>query len=415
MKPPIPDYLDEILDSVHDLDDGAPADYIPELASAVTERLGLALCTASGRIYSAGDDEELFTIQSVSKPFVYALALQECGPDAVDRVVGMEPSGEAFNELSLDRNDKRPMNPMINAGAIAVNQLIRGPDASVEDRSEHIRALFSKLAGRTLEIDERIFGSELALAHRNLSIAHMLRSYGVIQDEAHDAVASYTRQCSILVTVKDLAVMSATLANGGVHPLTGERLLNTSACRLTLSVMSSAGMYDAAGRWMANVGIPAKSGVAGGLIGTLPGQLGIATYSPRLDQQGNSVRGVQIFNRLSHDMGLHLMASDPRDVHGMRSIAHDDDRTVIRLQGMINFTAAENILHELAHHSLGGEELVLDVSRVTTFNRMGRRMVKEGLRRLREQGYECAIYDPEGVVTDLEFSDGTYADTVRQV
>ncbi len=415
MKPPIPDYLDEILDSVRDLDDGAPADYIPELASAVTERLGLALCTASGRVYSAGDDEKLFTIQSVSKPFVYALALQECGPDAVDRVVGMEPSGEAFNELSLDRNDKRPMNPMINAGALAVNQLIKGPDASVEDRSEHIRVLFSKLAGRELEIDERIFGSELDLADRNLSIAHMLRSYDVIQDEAHDAVASYTRQCSILVTVKDLAVMSATLANGGVHPLTGERLLNTNACRLTLSVMSSAGMYDAAGRWMANVGIPAKSGVAGGLIGTLPGQLGIATYSPRLDPQGNSVRGVQIFNRLSHDMGLHLMAADSRDVHGMRSIAREGDRTIIRLQGMINFTAAENILHQLARHSLGGDELVLDVSHVTSFNRMGRRMVKEGLRRLREQGYDCAIYDPEGVVTDLEFSDGTYADTVGRV
>ncbi len=413
MKMPIPDYLTEILDHVRDEDGGEVADYIPELAEADPERLALALCTTSGNVYSAGEHADVeFTIQSISKPFVYALALQELGTDAVTEVVGLEPSGEAFNELSLDDNDNRPVNPMINAGAIAVNQLINGVDSSVEDRVEKIRDLFSRLAGRDLGIDTDLATSELATADRNLSIAHMLRNYDIIRDGAHDAVRSYTLQCAILVTTRDLAVMSATLATGGIQPVTGEKILSPETCRLTLAMMSSAGMYDGAGRWMAGVGIPAKSGVSGGLIGTLPGQLGIASFSPRLDAQGNSLRGVQIFERLSQDMGLHLMAADQQSVPGVRSITRDSDDTVVRLQGTVNFTAAENILHELNSHTLGGSRLVLDVSRVTSFNRMGRRMIKEGLRRLREDGFQCSIYDPDGVVTNLEFSDGTFVDTV---
>ncbi|WIM70462.1 glutaminase [Corynebacterium suedekumii] len=412
MQTPIPDYLDDILDGVRDEDGGEVAAYIPELRDADPEKLGIALCTTSGHLYSVGDADVEYTIQSISKPFVYALAVQELGADAVNEVVGMEPSGEAFNELSLDDNDKRPVNPMINAGAIAVNQLINGEDSSVEDRVERIRDLFSRLAGRELTVDAELEESELKGADRNLSIAHVLRSYDIIKDEAHDAVTSYTGQCSILVTTRDLAVMAATLANGGVQPITGDRILGAKACRLALSVMSSAGMYDAAGRWMANVGIPAKSGVAGGLIGNLPGQLGIATFSPRLDAQGNSVRGVKIFERLSHDMGLHLMSSDYYSVPGIRSITRDGDKTIVRLQGMINFPAAEDILHDLTEQRLGGNELVLDISRVTGFNKMGRRMVKEGFRRYRENGFEVYVYDPEEVMTDLEFSDGTYADTV---
>ncbi|MCS5480302.1 glutaminase [Corynebacterium sp. YIM 101645] len=415
MKSPIPDYLATILDQVRDQDGGRMADNVDELRDAPPERLALALCTADGHIYGAGDAGEEYTIQSISKPFVYALALQELGPDAVADVVGVEPSGEAFNELSLDENNNRPVNPMINAGAIVVNQLINGEDSDVDERVEKIRDLFSRLAGRELHIDEQLCQSELAGADRNLAIAHLLRSHGIIRDDAHSAVLSYTRQCSILVTTRDLAVMSATLASGGVQPLTGEKILHPEVCRLTMAVMSSAGMYDGAGRWMADVGIPAKSGVSGGLLGALPGQLGIATFSPRLDAQGNSYRGVRIFEKLSRDMGLHLMAADHHAVPGVRSITRDGDSTVIRLQGTINFTAAESILHELASHTLGGEELVLDVSRVTSFNRMGRRMVKEGLRRLRESGFTCAIYDPEDVVGDLEFADGTYADTVNEL
>lgn len=414
MQTPIPGYLEAILDSVRADESGRVADYIPELANSDPDQLGLAMCTIGGHVYSAGDDHKEFTIQSVSKPFVYALAIQQAGWDKVQATVGTEPSGEAFHELSLDQGTNRPMNPMINAGAIAVNQLINGEDSSVEDRVEVIREFFSELAGRELQINLDLCYSELDNADRNLSIAHMLRSHGVIQDAAHDAVLSYTMQSAIEADVRDLAVMSATLANGGVQPLTGKKILNQDVSRLALAVMASAGMYDAAGRWMSTVGIPAKSGVGGGLIGTLPGQLGIATFSPRLDAQGNSARGVQIFQKLSADMGLHLMSPEPQGESALRNIHTEGEDSVIRLQGKVNFSAAENILHEIGTHDFTGSRLLLDISRVSSFNKMGRRMVKEGLRRYREQGYDVAIYDPDEILTDREYSDGTHAEIVEE-
>ncbi|STC69319.1 glutaminase [Corynebacterium pilosum] len=414
MRSPIPDFMNTILDEVRDLDGGEPNQSIPQMADVDPEYLSLAICTTTGHLYSVGDDEQLFSIQSIAKAFAYALALDDLGHEAVDQVVGVEPSGEAFNEMSLEEESKRPDNPMINAGAISVNQLINGSDSSVEDRLERIEQLFSDLAGRPMQIEKDITDTEFKLAaHRNLSIAHMLKSYDMIQDEPHDAVYSYIAQCSFMVTARDLAVMAATLANGGVQPITGKRVFGEDASRRTLAVMSSAGMYDAAGRWMANVGIPAKSGVGGGLIGCMPGQLGIATYSPRLDEQGNSTRGVKVFERLSQEMGLHLMSSNYYAVPGIRSIEREGDATVIALQGMVNFPAAENVLHELGEHRLTSEKIVLDLSRVTGFNRMGRRVVKEGLRRIREEGFHCAIYDPDTVMADLVFSDGTQAEEVE--
>ncbi len=407
MKTPIPYYLSEILDQVRGNDAGTVADYIPELAHANPDNLGVALCSATGHVYSAGDAELEFTLQSLSKPFVYALALQELGLEAVRSVVGMEPSGEAFNELSLGE-DKRPVNPMINAGAIVVNQLINGSDSTVEERVEKIRVYFSRLAGRELHIDQKARDSELEFSDRNLSLAHMIRSYGMIEDDAHDAVDSYIQQCSVAVDVRDLAVMSATLANGGRQPVTREKILDADVCRLTLAVMSSCGMYDGAGRWMAEVGIPAKSGVSGGLMGTLPGQLGVATLSPRLNAEGNSVRGVEAFKILSRDMGLHLMSTENRfGVHPVRAVEMDDDVAVIHLQGHINFTAAEAILYELQSRDLENLRTALDLSQVSGFHRVGRRMLKEGLRRLRESGSDIAVIDPDGMLTDLEMADGT--------
>lgn len=408
MKTPIPFYLQEILTQVRGNRSGAVADYIPELAKAEPDYLGVAICTTTGHVYSAGDAEVEFTLQSVSKPFAYALALQELGLDAVREIVGMEPSGEAFNELSLNRYDHRPVNPMINAGAIAVTQLINGVDSDPAERVEQLRSYFSRLAGRELKIDEKVRDSELQVSDRNLSLAHMLRNYDIIQDEAHDAVSTYVEQCSIRVTVRDLAVMSATLANGGTQPVTGEKILDADVCRLTLSVMSSAGMYDGAGRWMAEVGIPAKSGVSGGLLGTLPGQLGVATFSPRLNKEGNSVRGVDALTLLSKDMGLHLMSTDERyGVHPVRRMETEDDLTVIFLQGLINFNAAETILHQLTECEFGEGTVVLELSHITGSNRMGRRMLKEGLRRIREAGFDIAIVDPDGELEDRTMADGT--------
>lgn len=404
---PIPEYFEEILNSVREDISGEVAQYIPQLKAADPNPLALAMCTVDGHIYSAGDDQTEFTMQSLSKPFAYALALQEHGPEKVFKAVGMEPSGEAFNELSLDGVTNRPVNPMINAGAIAVNQLINGEDSSVEDRVEKIRQYFSDLAGRELTIDRQLVESEMDGAERNLSIAHMLRNYGVIEDDAHDAVLSYTLQCAINVTTRDLAVMTATLAAGGTQPLTDEKLVDARVSRLTLSIMASSGMYDEAGQWLATVGIPAKSGVSGGLIGVLPGQLGLATFSPRLNKQGNPVRGVEVFQRLSDDMGLHLMSAELLTQHAIRSIFEKGDTTIIQLQGAVNFSSAENFLFSVTEHDFSGDAVVLDISRVPMFRPMGRRMVKEGLRRIRDAGFDVAILDPEEILPDFSFSDGT--------
>ena len=411
MEIPLPHYLSATLDRVREDTSGAVADYIPELAAADPDPLAVALCTATGHVYSAGDDGVEFSIQSIAKPFAYAVALQEVGVDKVLATVGMEPSGEAFNELSLDGGTHRPVNPMINAGAIAVSQLINGEDSTVDDRVELLRHYFSRLAGRDLRIDERVTGSELATADRNLALAHMLRSYGIIADTAEDAVAGYVRECSMLVTVKDLAVMGATLALGGRQPVTGDQVLDPRVCRQVQSVMASAGMYDGAGKWMAGVGIPAKSGVAGGLLGTLPGQLGIATFSPRLDSSGNSVRGAEVFRILSDDMGLHLMSALPSRGSAVRSIRSRGLATVIRLQGGLGFTGAEDFLSTVAAHELTTTRVVVDMRRVNDTNSFGRAMVLEGLRRIREDGHRVAVIDPDGLLGDRRLDDGTQVET----
>lgn len=406
------DHLQAIVDNVRDQDSGELADYIDVLKNADPDKLALAMCTTDGHLYAIGDADYEFSIQSISKPFVYALALDKYGADEVDKHVGVEPSGEAFNALSLD-DDGRPANPLINAGAITVNQLIGGPDISVEQRSDKLRAYFSRLAGRELTIDQRVLDSELETAERNKAFAHMLRDGGMITDDAHDAVASYIAQCAVLVTVGDLATMAATLANGGTQPVTGEKVLSAEAARIAQAVMVSSGMYDASGQWMVNVGIPAKSGVAGGLIGTLPGQLGIASLSPRLNKQGNSVRGVKIFRELSNSMGLNLLSSNFYLAPGIKSVERREGADIVELQGMINFTAAEKILRGLAQRRLYGEKLIFDVSNVTGFNKAGRDLIKDGLMKYKDNGFEVAIYDPDHTLSDWTFADGTTAQAIR--
>jgi len=304
MRSPIPDYLLEVLDACG-ADAGAVADYIPELAAADPDRFGICVATVDGAVYAAGDADVEFTIQSMSKPFTYALALADRGVDEMDERVGVEPSGEAFNEISLDPETGRPRNAMINAGALLTHSLVDGEDADA--RSQRVLAGFSRFAGRDLVVDEDASSSEFASAHRNLGMAHLLKASGVLECDPVDVVEGYTRQCSITVSCRDLAMMAATLANAGTHPLTHERLLSRPVVRQVMSVMMTCGMYDAAGDWMTDVGIPAKSGVSGGVIGALPGQVGIAVFSPRLDTHGSSVRGVRVFERLSGDMGMHLM------------------------------------------------------------------------------------------------------------
>lgn len=408
MRSPLPDYLGNVLAECAPGDEGTLADYIPELAHVDPDRFALAIATIDGAVYSVGDDRAAFTIQSISKPFVYALAIEDSGFDEVLRRIDVEPSGNAFNELSLQAGSNRPYNPMINAGAIAAHSLVvDGAAADEHERIERILAAFSTLAGRELRVDESVFESEYRTAHRNLGIAHMLRASGTIVDDPEDIVRGYTRQCAIEVTVRDLALMSATLANGGRHPLSGERVMRPRVVRQVLSVMMSCGMYDAAGDWITNVGIPAKSGVSGGVTGSLPGQVGLAAFSPRIDAHGNSVRGVRAFERLSDDLGLHLMEAAQPARSVMREVRHAEgpdgrDWLVVELFGSVQFTGAERIARAFAELAGVGDDgparIAVDLRNVFSVTGTASRMLVESLRRLAAEGRRVVLSDPDGVL-----------------
>ncbi|HWE75432.1 MAG TPA: glutaminase A [Stellaceae bacterium] len=295
--------LEEIYRSSVDNRDGALADYIPELAKVDPDRFGLAIATAHGHLVIAGDSSASFTIQSVSKAFTYCLAIELVGREAVLERVGVEPSGDAFNAIEFDPYTRRPYNPMVNAGAITVAGIIH--DVHGKDAYDFILERFSRAAGRRLALDESVYRSESATGHRNRAIAHLLLSVGALSEPVEPIVDLYFRQCSINVTAIDLAWMGATLANLGTHPRNDDQIFDLRAVRDTQTVMFSCGMYDYSGNWASDVGIPAKSGVGGGVIGVVNRQLGIGSYSPRLDRKGNSVRGLAAFAMLSDELGLH--------------------------------------------------------------------------------------------------------------
>lgn len=309
------DDVQEVLAAVAGDRSGEPSAYLARLEGVDVDGLALAACSAAGEMEAAGESTTEFALQSISKAFVYAFALQELGLEAVLARVGVEPSGEAFNEMSLQAGG-RPFNPLINAGAIMVHGLIPGEDE--DDRITVIRDGLSALAGRELSVDMPVYEAEMELSDRNLSIAHLLASNDILPDTPHEIVRGYSLQCSVAVTTEDLAMMGATLANGGVHPLTGQEVLRKDVVRQTLSVMFTCGMYDASGEWVAEVGLPAKSGVSGGLLAVVPGVMALAAYSPRLDEHGHSVRGVQACTRLSQGWDLHLLGHAAPRPHGRR-------------------------------------------------------------------------------------------------
>lgn len=419
MRPIIPDYLAEVLGEVESDTSGEPAGYIPELAAADPERLGAAFAMIGGEVYGAGDIEIEFTIQSISKPFAYALALSDRGFDPVLAKVGVEPSGEAFNEISLESDTGRPLNPMINAGAITVHSLTGAEDLNPAERVERVLHGLSAFAGRRLRMDEAVCASEMENAHRNLAIAHMLRSHNVLTEDPRPIVDGYTRQCSVLVTTRDLAMMAATLANRGINPLSGEQVVPEPVVRQVLSVMFSCGMYDAAGDWATQVGIPAKSGVAGGLIGALPGQIGIATFSPRLDSHGNSVRGVSLFERFSSDMGLHVMevpAAARAVVRSHHVVGSGPNALrVLQLQGGIGFAGAERVVQEAEDISPSDVRVALDLTRVYSIDDVARRVLLEVARRLTLNGHEVYLVDPESIMPDPDPGDGGRVTVVDDV
>ena len=282
---------------------GAVANYIPELGKANPAHFGISLATIDGHVYEIGDTGVPFTIQSISKAFVFALALETLGAEKVEAVIGVEPSGDAFNSIRLSA-DNRPFNAMVNSGAIACSGLIHRAEG--DGAFEKILAALGRFAGRELAVDEAVYTSERDTGDRNRAIAYLLRNYSVIAGDVDTVLDVYFRQCSILVTTRDLAMMGATLSNMGRNPLTGDSAYSIRHVKDILSIMFTCGMYDYSGQWAYRVGIPAKSGVAGGVLAVINRQLGIGTYSPRLDQYGNSVRGIEVCVDLASRLGLHV-------------------------------------------------------------------------------------------------------------
>lgn len=358
---PIQALLEHALEELRPRDGGAPADYIPELAAADPDRLALATVGPRGIVRAVGDAHTRFTIQSISKPFVLALALETVGAEAVFSRVGAEPSGEPFNAISLEPGSGRPANPLINAGAIATTSLIPG---GIDERMSAITAMLSAFAGRDLAVDESVYRSESQTGDRNRALAFLMRSQGVFHDPVETVVESYFRQCSLLVDVGDLAVMAATLAFAGRNPVTGASVVSERTARNVVSIMSSCGMYDYSGQWMLEVGVPAKSGVSGGLLAVAPSQFGVAAFSPRLDEHGNSVRGRLVIETLADRFGMHVFESHESISEPGLSISDEDGARIVTLGGELGFAGSERVigvLRELAH-SRPDARVIVDAS-----------------------------------------------------
>lgn len=396
MTSPILDFLTRLHGELAGCRDGEVATYIPELAKANPDWFGICVVTAGGHVYQVGDTGIEFTIQSISKPFVYGLALEDNGRGDVLAKVGVEPSGDAFNSISLEPDTGRPLNPMINAGAIATASLVPGVTAT--SRQRRLLHGFSAFAGRPLRIDETVYACESETGHRNRAIGHMLRNFDILTAAPEPTVELYFQQCSITVTCRDLGVMAATLANRGVNPLTGQQAVRGEYVADMLSVMSSCGMYDWAGEWIYKVGMPAKSGVAGGIVAVLPGQLGIGVFSPPLDSHGNSVRGIKVCEALSQRLDLHMFnrrgsrqgairvhftgakVSSRRVRNGSETATlqqHGHRIQVVQLQGNMTFGTTEALSHLVSERAGEIDYLILDFKHVLSINDTAARLVYE--------------------------------------
>lgn len=291
--------------------EGRIADYIPELAKADPNSFAISIVTIDGEVYEVGDHHTEFTIQSLSKPFTHGLALEDRGREYVMQRVGVEPSGDSFDSIiRLDANN-RPHNPMVNAGAIAVTSMILGDNH--EHRLQRMLDMLGKAIGRRPEVDQAVFESERTTGHRNRAMAHLMLNFGLIDRNVENVLNLYFKQCSVLVTARNMATMASTLANGGINPQTSQRAVPSEYIRDVLTVMHTCGMYNYAGEWAYTVGLPAKSGVCGGIIAVVPGQFGICVYSPPVDERGNSARGIRVFEDLSRNSGMHVFETWRQD------------------------------------------------------------------------------------------------------
>ncbi|WP_026551551.1 glutaminase A [Arthrobacter sp. H20] len=424
MDSPIENYLQRIHREIAELKDGKPYSTIPAMANVDPNNFGICLTTVDGYIYEIGDTRDEFSIQSISKPFTYGLALADLGMEAVDEKVDVEPSGDSFNEISLAEGTGRPSNAMINAGALTATSLIKGSGGN--GRFKRILNTYSAFAGRQLSVNNEIYESELKHGHRNRALAHLLRSFNIIEDDPTPVIEDYFRQCSVLVNCLDLSVMAATLANSGRNPLTNRQVLEIGPIERVLSVMTTCGMYDDAGAWISTVGMPAKSGVGGGTIAVLPGQVGLAVYSPPLDEHGSSVRGMATSQRLSQDMELHFVRAARTGKSAIRStydisaspsgIRRNDEAMdilrdnghrarVIELNGDLLFAGTESMVRELSSLDTTVELVILDLRRVDEVADVSLRLLAEARENLVDDDRELVLID----------SDGTLAETFEDV
>jgi glutaminase len=311
---PVPERVRTLLYAAHERfkesDEGTNAAVYPALADVPSNLFGICVAATDGAIYAVGDADSPFSIMSVSKPFVFALVCEALGAEEVRAKLGANATGLPFNSvMAVELNADRLTNPMVNSGALATTSL--APGATEKERWRFIHGGLSRFAGHPLEVNAEVYASATATNHRNHGIARLLQSYDRLYFDPVATTDLYTRQCSLNVSAQDLAVMGATLANGGVNPLSGERVIGADCCRRTLAVMATAGLYETSGDWHYDIGLPGKSGIGGGIVTVAPGKGGMGTFAPPLDAAGNSVKGQLAARFLSQQLGLNLFASEP--------------------------------------------------------------------------------------------------------
>ncbi len=296
--------LEELYKTYRSFDQGTLPTYIPELSLVDPQDFGISLNLLDGRSYHVGNTQRTFTIQSMVKPFLYGIAMEQLGEAAVLERIGVEPTGDAFNTIKLQPKTHRPYNPMVNAGAIVLAHLIQGDDH--HEKIVTIKKTLEDFSGSALGFDISVYTSEKTMGHHNRAMAYLMLNFGTLAGNVEEILESYFQACSFMVTTKDLAAMAATLANKGLNPLTGKQVMTPRTIKNMVCVMMTCGMYDFAGEWSYTVGIPAKSGVSGGIMGVVPGCMGICVYSPLLDETGTSVRGIKVFQELSRRLDLSI-------------------------------------------------------------------------------------------------------------
>jgi glutaminase len=309
---PSAETLQRLVDEAHQRfvndNSGKNADYIPYLASVPSKLFGVAIVTVDGRVYTAGDVDYSFSIQSCSKVFTLAQVMQEAGEEAVLKKIGVEPTGMPFNSIvALGLHDNKAINPLVNAGAIASVSMVKASGA--DDRWQKILAYQSKFAGEQLKLIDEVYKSEAESNFRNRGIAEILLNNKNLFCDGPEACDVYTKQCSIGVTAKQLAMMGATLANGGVNPKTKERCLDEKHVPRVLAVMTMAGFYDESGQWAYTAGLPAKTGVGGGIVAVVPGKMAIVGFAPPLNEAGNSIRATEAINYIDTQLGLNIFGA----------------------------------------------------------------------------------------------------------